>query len=349
MATNATVIQAVIQDIERDHQVQTLRQGHARNRIAAVPPPGRAPYGYRRGRDRYALDRAAAAVVKDFFEHFLLYGSLRSAVRHLERKHGKRISVATGRRWLTHPVYRGDLAYATGEVIPNTHLAILSRAEAAQIDRLLRRNRSLPSRTASAPRSLAGLVGCDRCQSPLTVVSVARRGKAADYLYLRPTACQRSARADGIQVSPCPSARYEAVLNAVIQRICDDLPTAVAARTSPDAAPRAPLEAAIAQKQAILAQLPDLEREGILDPTTAQLRAFHLRADLARLQDQLNQLPPPNLAAIAQTVSIPQFWHDLSEAERRFYLREFLRHIWLLPPEQSGDRAWSIQRLEFVF
>mgnify|MGYP003339245554 CR=1 FL=1 len=133
-----------------------IREGHARNRLKGLPPPGRAPYGYRRGKDRYTIDRAAAAVVKDFFEHFLLYGSLRGAVRHLAQRYGKKISTSTAQRWLTHPVYRGDLCYQKGEVVRDTHTALISREEAAQIDRLLRRNHRLPPRTAGTCRSLAG-------------------------------------------------------------------------------------------------------------------------------------------------------------------------------------------------
>ena len=71
----------------------------------------------------------------------------------------------------------------------DTHVAILSRAEAAQVDRLLRRNRQLPPRTASAPRSLAGLVSCQTCGCGFTVSRVTRRRQPEEYLYLRPKAC----------------------------------------------------------------------------------------------------------------------------------------------------------------
>ena len=121
-----------------------LKAGHARNRLKTLPPPGKAPYGYRRGQERYIIDRMAAPVVTAFVEEFLLYGSLRGAVRFVERRFGKRISVSTGRRWLTHPVYRGDLQYGDGQVMRDTHAAIISRDAAAQIDRLLRRNSQLP-------------------------------------------------------------------------------------------------------------------------------------------------------------------------------------------------------------
>ncbi|QYO63282.1 DegT/DnrJ/EryC1/StrS family aminotransferase [Leptolyngbya sp. 7M] len=106
----------LFQTIQTQQQRQQLRRGHARNRLKALPPPGRAPYGYRRGKDRYALDRSTAPVVKDFFDHFLLYGSLRGSVRYLQKKYSKKISVSTGKRWLTSPVYRGDLAEQQGIV-----------------------------------------------------------------------------------------------------------------------------------------------------------------------------------------------------------------------------------------
>jgi hypothetical protein len=70
-----------------------------------------------------------------------------------------------GHNWLRNPYLRGDLAHQSvseqeTKIIRNTHTPIINREEAAQVDRLLRRNKSLPPRTASAPRSLAGLVTC---------------------------------------------------------------------------------------------------------------------------------------------------------------------------------------------
>jgi DNA invertase Pin-like site-specific DNA recombinase len=142
--------------VAEQHRHQQLEAGHARNRINLLPPPGRAPYGYRRGRYRYALDKAAAPAVKAFFEQFILYGSIRGAARFLDKKYGKKIAPSTAQRWLQHPIYRGDSEYKDGQVIRDTHTPIISRDEAAQVDRLLRRNRQLPPKTVSAERSLAG-------------------------------------------------------------------------------------------------------------------------------------------------------------------------------------------------
>lgn len=327
----------LLQQIQQEQRSRRIRQGHARNRIKALPPPGKAPYGYRRGSNRYSLDRATAPVVKDFFEHFLLYGSVRGAVRYLGKKYGKKISASTGHRWLTHPVYRGDLAYQTGEIIPDTHAAIISRDEAAQVDRLLRRNRRLPPRTASAPRSLAGLVKCSECQSPTTITRVTTPHQAQEYLYIRPTTCPQRPK--------CKAIAYDQVLQATIERICQDLPQAVAGMGGPDIDRiKQGVGAAIAAKQSILEQLPPLVASGVLDQETADLRAYKLRSEMAELQRQLAQLPPVNLRSIAQAVSIPQFWLDLSETERRFYFREFIRQIELLRQE----REWQL-KLVFIF
>ena len=326
-----------LQQLQHSQHSRRIRQGHARNRIQAAPPPGKAPYGYRRSKNRYLIDRATAPVVKEFFEQFLLYGSLRGAVRYLAKKYGKKIAVSTGHRWLLNPVYRGDLEYQNGEVIADAHAAILSRDEAAQIDRLLRRNRRLPPRTASAPRSLAGLVVCGDCQSPMTVAHVTAPRQTREYLYLRPTACA--------QLPKCKAIAYEQVLQRTIDLICEQLPKAVAGVNMPDLdSVKQRVGGAIAAQQAILAQLPPLIASGVLDKETADLRSYKLRTEIAALQSKLAQLPPTNLSAIAQTVSIPQFWLDLSETERRFYFREFIRQIRLTRQNQDWQLA-----LVFIF
>ena len=341
LTTDSTHIRAnlfqLLGEIQQYQRSRRIRQGHARNRLKALPPPGKAPYGYRRGKDRYIIDRSTAPVVKDFFEKFLLYGSLRGAVRYLEKKYSKKISVSTGRRWLTNPIYRGDLAYQNGEVISDTHSPILDREEAAQIDRLLRRNRRLPPRTASAPRSLAGLVACGECQSHMTVTSVTRPRCDKEYLYLRPISCPKRPK--------CRAIAYEQVLQSTIQTICQELPLAVAGLKSPNLdGVKQSLSSQIANKQEILAQLPTLTASGVLDQQTTDLRTYKLRTEISQLRSRLATLPPVNLQAIAQTVSIPQFWSDLSEAERRFYFREFIRQIEITRPDQT----WQL-KLIFIF
>ncbi|MEG4498130.1 recombinase family protein [Microcoleus sp. F10-C6] len=313
----------ILAELQRSQHSRSIRKGHARNRIKSRIPPGKAPYGYRRGKERYTIDRVAAPAVKDFFEHFLIYGSLRGSVRYLAKKYSKKISVSTGRRWLTNPAYRGDLEYQNGQVISNTHVPIISREEAAQVDRLLRRNRQLSPRAASAPRSLAGLAICSECRSPMTVAKVTSYRKDKEYLYLRPINCPKQPKCSGLS--------YEEILQLTIKRICEDLPQAVAGLQMPDMnGIKAGIGRAIGSKQEILEQLPAMIESGILDTETAELRAYKIRTEIAEMQTKLAQLPPVNLRETVQTVSLPQFWLDLSESERRFYFREFISQIEIL-------------------
>jgi DNA invertase Pin-like site-specific DNA recombinase len=328
---------AVAETVQTQHRSGKLQAGHARHRVEVLPPPGRAPYGYRRGRYRYALDRATAPAVKDFFENFILYGSIRGAARFLDKTYGKRISASTAQRWLRHPVYRGDSLYKDGRVIRDTHTPIISREEAAQVDRLLRRNRQLPPKTVSAGRSLAGLIQCQECQSKLKVSRVTRPRQPQEYLYLRPIACGRA--------PSCRAIAYESVLNKTIDSICTQFPQAVEnLETPPVASIKGQLLAQVAQKEQTLLQLPALQQQGILDETTANLRRYTLRSELSELQQQLSQLPPENLPQIAQTLSTQEFWQDLSEAERRVYLREFIQAVWIVRQEDD----WDVH-IQFVF
>ncbi|MFO5494841.1 MAG: recombinase family protein, partial [Cuspidothrix sp.] len=276
-------------------------------------------------------------VVKDFFEHFLLYGSIRAAVRYVGKKYGKNISVTTGKRWLINPVYRGDTVYQNSEIISNTHTAIISREEAAQVDRLLRRNSRLPSRTASAPRSLAGLVICHQCQSQMIVTRVTQRNQNQEYLYLRATNCPQSPK--------CRAISYQVVLEKTIETVCRDLPLAVVGMNFPQLDTiKNNLGDAISKQEQILEQLPNLIETGILDPETAKLRAYKLRAEISQLQAKLAILPPVNLRSVAQAVSIPQFWLDLSEVERRFYFREFIQKIEII----CHNTEWNLN-ITFIF
>lgn len=334
----------LLENIQQQQQRQRQKQGHALNRIQGLPPPGKAPYGYRREQGRYILDRTTAPIIKDFFEHYLLYASLREAIRYLDKRYGKKIAVSTGHNWLKNPVYRGNLSYHNQDVIVGNHPAILSREEAAQIDRLLRRGSDFAARTASAPRSLAGLVFCQACQSSFTVSQVKSqktKNPAKTYLYLRATNCQGQPR--------CSAINYDQILFKIISQICQDLPATVAQLNLPNLDQmKQGIRQAIQQKEETIQKLPTLESQGILDPQIIELQIYKFKTEIAQLRKQLDQLPPEELKKIIKAVALPQFWLDLSEIERRFYFREFIRQIQITPPKKSATSDWQI-KLVFVF
>lgn len=329
---------------------RSIREGHARKRLNALPPPGRVPYGYLRLPKSYGIDPATAPIVKALFDQFLLFGSVRGAVRYVAQKYSKTISPSTALRWLTSPVYRGHLDYGTGDIISNTHAAIMGSDEAAQIDRLLQRNRRMPKRSASSERSLSGLVVCQACASPMTIASVKSRKKSKPtYLYLRPTNCKSCI--PGIKI--CGAIAYDEVLQRIIDRICDQLPSAIAPLPTEQLQQlRQQIDQQILEKQTTLQAIPNLEAQRIFDAETAILRSYTLRAEISVLQANYSKLPPPNLISIAKTVSIPEFWTDLSETERRFYLREFLQRVELVrgsnPAHAALGTDWTVE-LVFMF
>lgn len=171
----------------------------------------------------------------------------------------------------------------------------------------------------------------------MTVTRVTTHRSEQEYLYLRPTKCPKQPK--------CGAIAYNQILQTTIQRICEDLPRAVAGVELPDLDRiKQGISGAIAAKQTTIDQLPALVSSTVLDQETADLRTYMLRTEISELQDQLAQLPPVNLKATAQTVSIPQFWLDLSESERRFYFREFIRRIELI----RHDNEWQL-KLVFFF
>jgi hypothetical protein len=282
------------------------------------------------------VDLRAAPVVKGFYEHFLLYGSLRRSVRYVAQTYGKTISVSTGKRWLTHPVYRGHLCYRQSEIISNTHPPLLTELEAAQVDRLVCRNQRFAGRSASAPRSLAGLVHCQACGSGMTISQVTKPRLQKQYLYLRPKACPNQPKCQGLP--------YDQVLEQTIATVCDRLTTAIEQLPLPDQSHKQALLEQINQKELILTQVQGLLKDGILDRESTQIRTFNLEVELSQLRSQLSNFPPVNLIETSQAIAIPEFWQDLSETERRFYLREFIQSIEIA----RSDQDWELS-LKFVF
>ncbi len=331
-------------DLQRQLRSRSIQRGHGQNRLQALPPPGRVPFGYVRSPQCYVIDPVAAPIVKALFDQFLLFGSVRGAVRHVQQNYGKTVSPSTALRWLTSPVYRGHLEYVTGDMIRDTHEALMSSDEAAQVDRLLQRNRRLPKRAASSGRSLSGLVICKICRSSMTVASVSARKKSKPtYLYLRPTHCKACELGLG---KKCGSIGYDDLFKQVIRKICDELPRAITAIPVDKLKQIGEqLDQQILNKENILRQVAELEISQVLDSETAMLRSYRLRAEIAALQSSQSRLPPTNLVSIAETVSIPEFWDGLSEPERRFYLREFLQRVeWV----RSSSKGWTIE-LVFTF
>lgn len=332
--------QQIWQQIEKKIYQRKLQKGHGKNRLQALPPPGRSPYGYQKGKEGYIINRSTAPIVKDFFDYYLKYASLRDSVRYLKEKYNKKISHSTALKWLKNPVYRGDLAYKNNYIVSDTHTPIISREEASQIDRLLKSHRRVSPRSASSPHCLSGLVKCKICNSACKITSVTQKRKKTKYLYLTPINCSQN--------KSCSSWNYQNILEKTIDIICADLPIIVNKITSPDIKiVSQQINSLINKKQTIIDSLPSLIAESILDLETAQIRKLKLETEISQLKDQINSLPPNNLKEMTDNLSLQQFWYDLSEPEKRFYLREFITQIYVIPYLENR-KNYDIE-LDFIF
>jgi DNA invertase Pin-like site-specific DNA recombinase len=317
-----------------------LIKSHGKNRLNILPPPGKAPFGYLRGKESYIINRATSPIVRDFFDRFLLYSSVSDSVRYLAEKYEKKIALSTAIHWLKNPVYRGDLRYKNQEIIADTHTSIITREEAAQIDRILKSHRLVKTRSVSANYSLAGLLKCQQCQSFFRVSKVTNKKYPEKYLYLIPINC----------LGDCDykSIKYDLVFEEVINKICREFPLLTKNINTPDSALiKQQLETKIKDNQEILNKLKTLVIENILDEETASIRNYKINIEIAQLKQKIAQLPPDSLQNIASTISNPQFWHDLSQTECRFYLREFIKAIKIIPIN-TNFKKWEIA-LDFIF
>ncbi|WP_308254932.1 recombinase family protein [Geminocystis sp. GBBB08] len=333
-------LRIIWENLNKKYHSRNLQKSHSNNRLNTLPPPGKAPFGYLKGKDSYVINRATSPIIKDFFERFLLYSSVSDSVRYLEQKYNKKIALSTAINWLKNPVYRGDLAYKNKEIIADTHTPIISREEAAQIDRILKSHRLVKPRSTSANYALSGLVKCKICKSSYKITKVTNKQYPEKYLYLIPTQCQDSVR--------CKSIKYAQVFEEIINIICRDFPVLITNINAPDPQfIQNQLAQEIQDKEEILIKIKPLIINNILDEETAQFRIYKINLEIAQLKQKIAQLPPDNLEKIASTFSNAQFWSDLSPSECRFYLREFIKVINIIPVNNK-DKTFEIT-LDFIF
>lgn len=337
---NRNLLINIWEEIRQKINQKKLEKGHGNNRLKILPPPGKAPFGYIRGKDSYIVNRSTAPIVREFFDRFLLYGSLADTVKYIENKFNKKIALSTARYWLKNPIYRGDLAYKNNVIIPDTHTAIITREESAQIDRILKSHRLVKPRSASANYALAGLIKCQQCSSSFRISHINKKQYQDKYLYLIPTQCPRE--------KTCKALKYDLIFQETINKICEQLPQVTQNFSAPNLQIiKGELERQILEKEENLLQINQLIKDNILDEETGKIRNYKIHIEIGKIKQKIAQLPPDNLTKISTALSNPQFWSDLSPSECRFYLREFIKTINIIPVDENNKNCQII--LDFIF
>lgn len=325
--------------VGKELQRRRLLLYHARKRMDSLPPPGRAPFGYLRSNKGYIIDAVNAPIVRDFFRNFILSGSIRSSLKYLEEKYQKKLSPSTARNWLKNPAYRGDLLYIKNIIVSDTHPPIITRQESAQIERILKNNKKFAPKSVSSQYCLAGLLKCQTCQSSLRVNTVNNKKKGYSYLYLTPKTCPKN--------KSCKSLPYDSVLKRVIETICSIFGEIQNSNKPEDEIERCRniQKKEIQRIKGELEVIRRLENEGILETQEAKKITYRLKEKMSKIQQKVDQMPPNTLEVIAKSLSNPQLWYDLSNSEKRFYLREFIDTIEVNMEASLDDKL----ELNFVF
>jgi hypothetical protein len=172
----------------------------------------------------------------------------------------------------------------------------------------------------------------------MTITPIKVKHKQQEYLYLRPMNCPLKPTCKGIH--------YQEFLAQTIDKICLDLPQKVSQLKLPNLEMiKSKITKAITEKEQLIETVKHLTEQGILDEETCQLRIYKINTEIYQLQANLSQLPPDNLTQITKVVAVAEFWLGLSEEERRFYFREFIKQIKIIRYDQ---RQFDLD-LVFVF
>ena len=150
------------------------------------PISGSVPVGFKietkaDGTKRIIIDEEVAPFIRDFYEHFKQYHSIRAAGRYVNEKHGQDRSYSFFSRLLSNELYcgtfRGNTNFCTGYV---------SREEWDELQQLKKRHiKKTPTNNVYL---FSALMDCPICQRRLTVICCFKNmkdGSKKKYIYYR--------------------------------------------------------------------------------------------------------------------------------------------------------------------
>lgn len=187
---------------------ENIKRGKAYKRDKNRPLGGIAPFGYRWNADKtaYEIDPVTGPIARSWFDAYLSGGSLNSIVKLATSQGYPRSRSGIG-VILRNPIYQGHLAYIKGgytnrdrkrginqrqkpkDLRYNTHPAIITAAEAKEIERRLSENRRYWGASSKSMRySVSGLAVCAKCGYKMALSSILNSNKIR-YHYFR---CRRA-------------------------------------------------------------------------------------------------------------------------------------------------------------
>lgn len=144
---------------------------------------GNAPTGYKRvkidGLAKLQIDPMQAEYVRDCFNHFIAFGSLRKTLIHTNEAHGRKACKKTLKRILTNKIYIGIYEHKEIGQFPNFCEPLISEKEFYEAHSLLKKNAKVYATTATRRHSyvFSGMLYCNKCGRRLSGKGISDKRK----------------------------------------------------------------------------------------------------------------------------------------------------------------------------
>lgn len=320
-------------EMESDRLSERILRGrqYFRDQRKASHPP----FAYRIHQARHVLDTqpalcrladrqtySRAQLGRWLVEQYLTLSSLNKTSKLFAETFGwVALNPSALRRWLTSPVLQGDLVYfpksENPEIHRNIHEPLITREEAARIERMIRQNKKIGGFGARAVKyPLSGLVKCQECGGGC-VVANGSQGRKKYYL------CAKARGGGCTKRGGCPAEEIEA---AVIKALCSRAIAIVGKVAEPEIEPEFE---ALPEVQEVRSQLATLEampfnpaiekaKRDLLD----QIEDIRFRRQAKKIQSD------EGLAEILiEAGNSPKYWRSLPNRPKRQIYQELIDRI----------------------
>lgn len=301
---------------------ERLQRSMVQRRKHNRPIGSRITFGYQRTPDKSRLEPSADwRLAREMAERFIAGQSISSLVAWLWQEHGICRSRQGLWGWLRSPVIRGHIVYYTGsstvDIRYNQHPALVSEAEARQIDYRLDLNRQLRGANATATvYAVPNLVWCSQCgRKANSHMNGTRRHRYFECDHaIRRGDCSNRLKVNDKAIE---AAIQEALLEAAVR-----LAEALASADTTDPAIAA-LEAERATLEPLAHRPAIAEELAAIDAEIANRRAGHQRQDSGRLRELVIQLGSLTSAD----------WDQLAPSQRRQLYQDVVDRVTILGRE----------------
>lgn len=298
------------------------RKGKRGTRRRAEPGCGRPAFGLMRvmknGKKRLAPDPEKAELCEGLARIFVEeQGSLIRTERRIFDELGLRMAKSSIRSWIRNPHLRGHTYYPkTGQTHYHTHQPVLGQDLLAEIDQIIEDRKWYKGKNSHTPYNpLARKCVCHHCKR------IMQRKTDGHYNYIR----HRPVRPGEQKCNSKNYAYYEDVIAAVddaLRRHAHEIVSDLVASDQNFQPSKA-----LKQKESQLAELKKAYQLGKYNALKEAIEALEVEVLQMRQRERDRTVIDKNKAELIDIISMPLFWEEVTEDERRQIYRDLVRQV----------------------